>query len=416
MKEFIIKDFNSNVPEDIEFFRILTEKVEASVPALRIILNPNSENYQMFIALVQNLAYSCVESNDKSNVLSRWLYIKGAGKDNLGLAVAIRMISYGEPEDFFKACNPNFDITVISKLEMIIKDTFNEVYEMQQNISVNATNLFGETTTSNVRNIDTDTDIFIFENIDNEVVLKCIRTNVDESLLKHISVPDNVTRLGRGCFKNNCIIQSVKIPNTVRSFGAGCFQGCRCLEEVNIPSDVVFLPDFCFQGCRRLKSIEVPYGVRAFGNYCFCGCESLLSVNIPNTVEAIGNNCFMGCSKITSIEMPNSVRKTGQHLFDSCSSLTSLRLSESLTTLPPYTVNWCNSLEKLIVPDSIGTIYPNAICDCENLKTLYLPFNVKKVGANCIKSCDYLLNVYVTKGSYMERYCRQFGIRCKYRD
>lgn len=313
MKEFIIKDFNSNVPEDIEFFRILTEKVKASVPALRIILNPNSENYQMFIALVQNLAYSCVESNDKSNVLSRWLYIKGAGKDNLGLAVAIRMISYGEPEDFFKACNPNFDITVISKLKMIIKDTFNEVYEMQQNISANATNLFGETVTSNVKDIDidTDTDIFITETVDNEVILKGIKTNVDESLLKYISVPDNVTRLGRGCFKNNVIVQSIKIPNTVRSFVGGCFQGCRCLEEVNIPDGVVFLPDFCFQGCRRLKSIEVPYGMSAFGNYCFSGCESLSSVNIPNTVEAIGNNCFMGCSKITSIEMPNSVKKIG---------------------------------------------------------------------------------------------------------
>lgn len=408
MKEFIIKDFNSYVPQDTEFFRILTEKVKSSVPMLEVILNPNSENYQMFIALVQSLAYSCADLTDKTGALSRWIYIKDVGKDNLGLAVAVRMISHCKPEDFFKACNPNFDINIISKLKMIIKDTFNEVYENKQSTSIDSTNLFG--------NAENSLDIFITENIDNEIVLKGIRANVDESLLKHITVPDNITRLGRGCFKNNCIIQSVKIPNTVRSFGAGCFQGCRCLKEVNIPSDVVFLPDFCFQGCKRLKSIEVPYGVKAFGNYCFCACESLVSINIPNTVEAIGNNCFMGCSKITSIDMPNSVKKTGQHLFDSCSSLISLRLSESLTALPPYTINWCNSLEKLIVPDSIGTIYPNAICDCENLKTLYLPFNVKKVGANCIKSCNYLLDVYVTKGSHMERYCRQFGIRCKYRD
>lgn len=133
MDKFIIKDFNSLVPSDTEFFRLVTERVESATPALKIISNSVSENYQMFIALVTKLTDSCVESPASSSITARWLYTSDIDENNLGLAIAVRMILNSRLEDFFYACNFKFDENIISLLKTIVKDTFNEVYEEELN-------------------------------------------------------------------------------------------------------------------------------------------------------------------------------------------------------------------------------------------------------------------------------------------
>ena len=68
------------------------------------------------------------------------------------------------------------------------------------------------------------------------------------------------------------------IPNSVTSIGNGAFRNCTNLTSVIIPNS--------------LTSIE--YGA-------FYGCSGLTSVTIPNLVTSIGGAAFSGCSGLTSI-------------------------------------------------------------------------------------------------------------------
>ncbi len=73
-------------------------------------------------------------------------------------------------------------------------------------------------------------------------------------------------------------IGSYIIPNSVTSIGNGAFRNCANLTSVSIPNS--------------LTSIE--YGA-------FYGCSGLTSVTIPNLVSSIGGAAFSGCSGLTSI-------------------------------------------------------------------------------------------------------------------
>ena len=138
MNDFNIKNFNSNVQEDTEFFRVLTEKANTLIPVLRPVLNPETDDYQLFIALVQRLAYSCSALENKANIISRWIPSCYVAKDNLSLTIAVKIIMYGEVEAFFEA--GNLDDYVRSGLIDLIIDVFKTVYVSNSQ----TTNLFGE--------------------------------------------------------------------------------------------------------------------------------------------------------------------------------------------------------------------------------------------------------------------------------
>lgn len=135
MPDFKIKNFNSTIPRDTEFFRVLTERTLHKIPEFKLMLNPNTDEYQIFIALVQRLVYSFVESPVKSRIIYNWISSYYHNENNFGLTVAVKMIMDGQPRAFFEA--GNLDKEVYDTLIEITQNTFKDVYETTQ-----STNLF----------------------------------------------------------------------------------------------------------------------------------------------------------------------------------------------------------------------------------------------------------------------------------
>ena len=136
-----------------------------------------------------------------------------------------------------------------------------------------------------------------------------------------VIIPDFVTKIGDGAFKDCSELKSITIQNGVTSIGDSAFRGCNGLTNITIPNRVARIGYAAFEGCSGLTSITLPNSVTSIGGSAFYSCSGLTSISIPNSVTSIKNSEFSRCSGLTSITIPNSVTSIGDFVFSGCSSL-----------------------------------------------------------------------------------------------
>ena len=142
---------------------------------------------------------------------------------------------------------------------------------------------------------------------------------------KKVIIPDGVTSIAGGAFKNWKNLESVIIPDSVTgTLNGQTFDGCSSLVSVNIPIGITSIGGYAFQNCSSLTSITIPDSVTSIGGYAFSGCSSLASVTIPDSVTSIEIGVFSGCTNLTSITIPTSVTSIGNYAFNNCSNLTNI--------------------------------------------------------------------------------------------
>ena len=94
--------------------------------------------------------------------------------------------------------------------------------------------------------------------------------------------------------------------------------------DIIIPNSVTNIGNGAFKNCNRIKSIYIGNNVTEIGANAFNACSSLKTITIPNSVISIGNSAFYDCSGITSITIPGSVTSIGDKAFYNCLEITCL--------------------------------------------------------------------------------------------
>lgn len=115
------------------------------------------------------------------------------------------------------------------------------------------------------------------------------------------------------------------IPNSVTTIGKGAFREDKSIQSIVMPNSVTKIDDGAFSDCTSLQSIVIPDGVTTIGTRAFIRCDNLQSIEIPDSVTLIGIDVFQGCRSLQSItittknKVPCLVHENIKHLLRSIS-------------------------------------------------------------------------------------------------
>ena len=243
-----------------------------------------------------------------------------------------------------------------------------------------------------------------FKRVPENVSVRCSDGNAQpiSKDVTEISIPEDVTKIGRKAFNDCTSLSSVTIPEGVTKIGDYAFENCTSLASVTIPASVTEIGGEAFEGCTSLKEIhyagtkeqwaavekgdgwkkdvpakevlytggdapefEIADGVLTKYN----GSSS--AVTIPEGVKSIGKAAFYKCEALASVIIPDGVTEIGVCAFGGCTSLASVSIPGSVTKICEAAFNVCTALASVTIPGSVTEIGKGAFCGCTALAEIH---------------------------------------------
>lgn len=228
-----------------------------------------------------------------------------------------------------------------------------------------------------------------------------------------IILPDTITEIGDGAFKNCPNLVRISVPN-VMNIGANAFDGCVSLGEVIAGGKIVSIGDYAFRNS-KIDELNVGDKLVSIGAGAFENCEELYFFEIPASATTIGDDAFKNCTGI--IEVVN------------LSSFSSVRGSDDLGGLCKYAWNVCTSEDEprkisnvdgfiiydrqrpeegdllikykgtdkeVTIPDGIWIINNSAFYANENITKVIVPESVDQIGIEAFRDCINLKTVVLS--------------------
>ena len=171
-----------------------------------------------------------------------------------------------------------------------------------------------------------------------------------------ISELSNLMRYGSNSKKlylNNELITDLVIPDSVTSIDYGAFRDCSGLTSITIPDGVTSIGNYAFSGCKNLKYNE-------YDNALYLGNENnpylalikakttdITSCTINKKCKVLSNYAFSAFSKLTSITIPDSVTNIGGAAFYNCSGLMSVTIGNGVTSIGDSAFRGCVGLKEM---------------------------------------------------------------------
>lgn len=171
------------------------------------------------------------------------------------------------------------------------------------------------------------------------------------------------------------------------------------IKSVTISNDVTTIGDFAFIDCSNLESVKIGNSVTTIGNSAFSGCTSLTSITIPDSVTIFGNGAFEDCTNLTNIVIPENVTSIGYDAFCDCTSLTSISIPDKVTNIGIYTFSGCTNLMSVIIGNRVESISHRAFYNCQNLTNITIPDSVTSIDGEAFFGCTSKLCKINYKGT-----------------
>lgn len=192
--------------------------------------------------------------------------------------------------------------------------------------------------------------------------------------IKHIELPDGLTRLGDYAIYQFKKMKSVVIPEGVTSIGYVAIACNDLMESVSLPSTLTTLDGSVFFDDWALKSLTIPAAVTSIGSGPTEGCVGLEEIIVEegNTKYDSRNDCnaiiktstntlIAGCKETV---IPNDISTIAEWAFSSMRTMEAMKIPNSVTKLERYCFQYCQALTDIVLPSSVTSIDPSAFAGC----------------------------------------------------
>ena len=227
---------------------------------------------------------------------------------------------------------------------------------------------------------------------------------------KIVVVPDSVSIIADGVFKNNRSIEYVRLPLGIRTVSKELFSGCVSLKEVELGSEVSVIKEKAFADCVALEEINFDetraltlIAADALDNtawlksraydcvivngilYRYFGKEETL--HIPAGVTSIAESAFAGNSDLVTLYLPSSLVTIRESAFENAVSLNTVYIpsgNPSIAYIMKGAFGNCYNLSRIDFSSAkeLSEIGDGAFERCSALKSLYIPANLTYLGKN----------------------------------
>ena len=204
----------------------------------------------------------------------------------------------------------------------------------------------------------------------------------DSKIGKYV-MPDTVTEILPGAFRNCSSLTGVTVSKNVTSIAYEAFSNCSSLEEVQLPSGIKTIEEYAFYYCESLNNIELPSGLEKIDSHAFYW-SSIDELVIPGTVKSIGESAFYenGTNVLT---LGNGIESIGNMAFASA-LIETLTIPDSVTYLGAEAFEYCDDLTEVTVGSGVSAIRDYAFAGCSSLKTVELKNTAVSIGNGAFSS------------------------------
>lgn len=110
-----------------------------------------------------------------------------------------------------------------------------------------------------------------------------------EKLCKEICYSENGLYISADGMLIDCFNSAegtITVPENVTVIGAGAFRQCDCLTEIVLPASITEIGDDAFDTCDALTAITIPESVTTIGEDAFASCDSVSVIYKGTTYNA----------------------------------------------------------------------------------------------------------------------------------
>lgn len=278
-----------------------------------------------------------------------------------------------------------------------------------------------------------------------------------------MDLPDSLTSIGKGAFKNTYVYKSsasavyvdnwLVAVNTESGIGFGdlpikegtrgiadyACKECPVLLAIVIPDSVQYIGKGAFYNTYMVQRITLPKNLKVVGDYAFYGCSSTWFTNnqnldgdgtgvtyIPEGTEYIGRSAFYNCGTMVGVHVPGTVKTIGDYAFYGCVNLGEssvyvgedpeallvgdVILEEGIESIGSRVFSGCQRLVSITIPNSVTSLGMRAFYKCEKLKEVNLGTGLTAIEDYTFYGCAALETITIpetvqTIGNYAFRGC-----------
>lgn len=191
-------------------------------------------------------------------------------------------------------------------------------------------------------------------------------------------------------------VEEFDVPEGVVNIYHHCFAKCDMLKRVSLPSSLKRIGKRAFSECVSLKEIVIPESVYVIDEEMFMNCSSLEHVVLPSQTTEISTRMFSNCRSLRYFSLPKLIKTIEVEAFRRCYSLKHIEMNDKLELVKVRAFEDCRSLKEFIMPESMRCFTEGMFNGCHSLQHIHFSSQIKDFGGSCCRDCWSIEEISMT--------------------